>query len=106
MELTEKQGDYLYCDGPRMTFRGLDGELCQVSEDAFSTPMLIMIVDNKHKPHITKIKCCPMCGRTLGENEDEYLPIIRYICTPLLRKTRYPDKGSYNAASLVVIRQC
>lgn len=71
MKLSKNQGDCLYCDGPRMTFRGLDGELCQVSEDAFLTPVLIMIIDNKHKPHIMKIKCCPMCGRTLGEDRDE-----------------------------------
>ena len=64
-----KQKNCPYCQDPFMTFFGTDGELYQVSEDVFSTPVLIMIVDTKHKSHITKIKCCPMCGRRLIDNE-------------------------------------
>ena len=69
MKLTKKQKNCPYCNDPFMTFLGADGELYQVSENVFSTPVLIMIVDTKHKPHITKIKCCPMCGRRLIDNE-------------------------------------
>ena len=71
MKLTEKQNNCPYCQDPFMTFFGTDGELYQVSEDVFSTPVLIMIVDTKHKSHITKIKCCPMCGRDLRSEEEE-----------------------------------
>ena len=66
---TLSQKNCPYCQDPFMTFFGTDGELYQVSEDVFSTPVLIMIVDTKHKSHITKIKCCPMCGRRLIDNE-------------------------------------
>ncbi|MCC4508529.1 hypothetical protein [Limosilactobacillus reuteri] len=67
MKLTEKQKNCPYCQEPKMTFIGEDGVLYQVSEDAFTTPKLITITNGQ--THIVKIEYCPMCGRSLKEEE-------------------------------------
>lgn len=44
------------------------GVLYQVSEDAFTTPKLITIINGQ--THIVEIEYCPKCGRSLKEEEE------------------------------------
>ncbi len=69
MKLTEKQKKCKYCHEPFITFFGKDGELNQVSLNAYEKPVLITFINIKVSTHIVRINNCPMCGRPLNEEE-------------------------------------